>query len=304
MDADLSLSLGALEARWGRTDVVSFAERYGGPVALLQAGGASAVVALHGAQVLSYVPVNHSEVLWLSPAAKLGTGKAVRGGVPVCWPWFGQHPSDPTKPAHGFARASPWTVTGSAAAKNRARIVLAFDAPGTLQSGWPHRAVAEIDITLSDSLTIALSTYNRGVNGLEITQALHTYLAVGDIGAVTIEGFSGTPYLDQLAPGAMQRDAGLVRVSSEIDRIYQACAGPAVVTDEKSARRIHVAKSGSRSTVLWNPGLDKCARLGDMGAEGYRHMICIEAANAGDDKVTLAPGERHRLTTELSATKI
>ncbi len=304
LDGNLGASLDALEARWGRTGAISFAERYGGPVALLQAGGSTAVVALQGAQVLTYLPANHSEVLWLSPVAKLGTGKAVRGGVPVCWPWFGPHPSDPTKPAHGFVRARLWSIAGSAAAKNRARLVLSYDATPQTVDGWPNRANAEIEITLSDTLTISLSTENRGAGSLEITQALHTYLAVGDIGAATIEGFEGQSYIDQINPGPLRRETALVGITGEIDRIYQDCDGPVVVTDQKGGRQIRVSKTGSRSTVLWNPGLDKCARLGDMGADGYRRMLCVEAANAGNDKVTLAPGERHRLTTEISVANI
>ena len=303
MGGELSPSLDALEARWGRTGAVTFAERYGGPVALLQAGGATAVVALQGAQVLTYVPENHSEVLWLSPVAKLGTGKAVRGGVPVCWPWFGPHPSDKTKPAHGFMRARHWSVTGSAAKPGRARLVLAYDTSAKTQPDWAHRALAEIEITLTDTLTIALSTENRGNNDVLMTQALHTYLAIGDIGAVRVTGFEDRPYLDQLAPGPMRNGAEPVCVTAEIDRIYQECVCPVIVTDQMGRRQISVAKTGSRSTVLWNPGPEKSARLGDMGTDGYRHMLCVEAANAGHDTVTLAPGERHRLTTELSVTK-
>lgn len=307
MGEGLGPSLGALEARWGRTGAVCFAERYGGPAVLLQAGGASAMVALQGAQVLSYQPRGQAEALWLSPMASLGTGKVVRGGVPVCWPWFGPHPSDQTKPAHGFVRAKPWSVAGSAATSESARLVLVYDAVPNLDAGWPHRALAEIEITLAETLKISLSTENRGAGDLELTQALHTYLAVGDIGAVTIDGFVGQPYVDQLAPGRpgpMRVEDVPVRVISEVDRIYQDCEGPVIVIDEKNARRIRVAKTGSRSTVLWNPWIEKSARLGDMGADGYRHMLCVEAANAGNDKVTLAHGERHRLMTELSVTNI
>ncbi len=308
LEGQLGVSLGALEARWGRTGAIRFAERYGGPVALLQAGGASAVVALQGAQVLSYVPAQQSEVLWLSPVARLGTGKAVRGGVPVCWPWFGPHPSDPAKPAHGFVRARPWSVTGSAATKNRSRLVLAYDASPKDASpksdaDWPNRALAEIEVTLADTLTVSLSTENRGGIDLVLTQALHTYLAVGDIGAVTVAGLEGQRFIDQLAPGHMRMEQSPIGVACEIDRIYQESGGPVIVTDQKGARQIRIAKTGSRSTVLWNPWVEKSARLGDMGDEGYRHMLCVEAANAGNDTVTLAPGERHRLTTELSVAK-
>lgn len=304
LGGDMSPSLDALEARWGRTGAVTIAERYGGPVALLQAGGATAVVALQGAQVLSYVPPMQSEVLWLSPVAKLGTGKAVRGGVPVCWPWFGPHPTERTKSAHGFVRARPWSVTGSAAKSGRARLVLAYDASPKSQPDWPHRALAEIEITLAETLTIALSTENRGENDLLLTQALHTYLAVGDIRAVTVDGFADQPFIDQLSPGLMRRELELLSVKAEIDRIYQDSEGPVIVTDQKGGRQLRVSKTGSRSTVLWNPWIEKSASLGDMGSDGYRHMLCVEAANAGNDTVTLAPGERHRLKTEISVKKI
>lgn len=131
-----------LDARWGRAGAVVFTERHGGPVAVLHAAGATAVVAIQGAQVLSWIPNNATDALWLSPAAQLGTGKAVRGGIPVCWPWFGPHPSDATKPAHGFVRAAPWQVTGSAASDGRAHLVLGFDATGIDPALWPHRARA------------------------------------------------------------------------------------------------------------------------------------------------------------------
>ena len=300
MGGEAGVSLGALEARWGRTGAVHFAERYSGPVALLHAGGASACIALQGAQVLSYVPQGKSDVLWLSPDAKLGTGRPVRGGVPVCWPWFGPHPTDASKSAHGFVRGRTWSVLGSAAAANRARLVLGFDAASARADDWPHRALAEIEITLADTLTISLSTENRGGGDLLLTQALHTYLSVGDIGAVSIDGLAGRPFIDQLAPGAMRSEQAPIQVACEMDRIYQESDGAVTVADTRLGRKIRVSKTGSRSTVVWNPWIGKSERLGDMGPDGYRHMLCIEAANTGNDAVTLARGERHRISTELT----
>jgi glucose-6-phosphate 1-epimerase len=302
--------LAALEARWGRapgfgTGGVRFEQRYGGPVAVLEAAGSVAIVALQGAQVLSWQsPQSKEDVLWLSPVAKLGTGKAVRGGVPVCWPWFGPHPADAKKPAHGFVRAAHWRVAGSAASARRATLVLSFDAAMIDPTLWPSRASAELEITLAEALTISLSTTNLGDEPLALTQALHTYLAVGDIADISVSGFEDRTYIDQLDNHARRVQAGEISFQGEVDRIYQGAPGAVIVTDRNLGREIQVAKLGSQSTVVWNPWIEKAERLGDMGPEGYRRMLCIEAANAGDDVVTLAPNARHRLVTEISVKPI
>lgn len=290
----------ALDARWGRVPGVTFAERFGGTVAILEAGGSTAIVALQGAQVLSWRPPGQShDVLWLSPVAKLGTGKAVRGGIPVCWPWFGPHPGDTAKPAHGFVRSAPWRIAGSAASDTRARLVLAFDTSAMDVAMWGQRAQAELEITVGETLTVSLTTDNLSAAPFAMTEALHTYLSVGDIAAVTVKGLEGRTYIDQVADGARKQQIGAIAVDGEVDRIYQVSADEVVVTDTALAREIRISKSGSLSTVVWNPWIEKAARLGDMGEDGYRRMVCIETANAGDDVITLAPRARHRLVTEL-----
>ena len=297
--------LPALEARWGRAPGVRFEQRFGGTVAVLEVAGSVAIVALQGAQVLSWrCHAHHDDVLWLSPVAKIGTGKAVRGGVPVCWPWFGPHPEDAKKPAHGFVRTANWRVTGSAASAVRSRLVLSFDMAAIDTTLWPWRAQAEIEITLTDKLTIALSTSNLGPQPFALTEALHTYLAVGDIAEVSITGFEGRTYIDQLDRNARRVQSGAVQFAGEVDRIYQDVVGGVLVTDHRLGREISVSKTGSRSTVVWNPWNLKAERLGDIGSDGYRRMLCIEAANAGDDVVTLAPGARHRIATEIVIRKI
>ena len=293
-----------LEARWGRRGAMMFAEAYGGPVAVLTAAGGRAVVALQGAQVLSWNADGFGEALWLSPVAKLGTGKAVRGGIPICWPWFGPHPSDAAKPAHGIVRTVPWRVAGSAAAPDRARLVLTFDATAVEPALWPHRARAEIEITLSKALTVSLTTVNLGPLPITLTEALHTYFAVGDVTEVSVSGLAGRRYIDQLAAGHQPIETGAIRFTREVDRIYQETPDDVIVEDTSLARRIRVAKSGSLSTVVWNPGREKAQRLGDMGEDGYRGMVCIETANAGADVVTLAPGARHRLVAEISLARL
>ena len=299
--------LGALNEHFGRDGAVRFGNRFGGEVAMLRSDSGTAVVALQGAQVLSWVPHGGQDVLWLSPVAVLGTGKAVRGGIPICWPWFGPASgpaggpaSEPAKPAHGFVRAAPWEVVETSAGGGHAKIRLSLDATGIDPALWPHQAMCELEIVLDNALTVSLLTKNVGVAPFDLTQALHTYLAVGDVTQISLEGLDGCAFIDQLAPGPLKVQHGAIQIAGEVDRIYQASPQTVRVLDRGNARIIDVAKTGSHTTVVWNPWVEKSARLGDMGVDGYRRMICVEAANAGQDVVTLAPGARHQLVSKLS----
>lgn len=295
----------ALEARFGRTGAVHFEQHaLGGVVCVLTRQDARAIVALQGAQVLSYETAAFGDLLWLSPVARLGTGKALRGGVPVCWPWFGPHPADAKKPAHGFVRTRTWRVAGSAASEEAARLILEFDFEKLPADLWPQRTSLQLEVTLGDTLSVALSTENRSRTPMELTGALHSYFRVRDVAAVSIHGLEGRPYIDQLAPGDLKCDPAPIVIRGETDRIYQEAAGPVSIVDAGLARRIEIASRGSRSCVVWNPGLEKAARLADMGPDGERHMLCVETANAGRDVVYLAPGARHRLVTQISAARL
>jgi glucose-6-phosphate 1-epimerase len=298
-----------LTARWGRPDAIMFEDRFGGTVAIMRSPEGCAVVALQGAQVLSWVPTVESEsqgdVLWLSPVARLGTGKAVRGGIPICWPWFGAHPHDGAAPAHGFVRTALWTVQSAAVVDNdEVRLVLTIDAPGAEFSPWPHSATATLEITLGTSLTLALSTENTGAEPLVLSQALHSYFSVGDIARTLLTGLDGRRYLDQLEPLSRPVQHGPLEIAAEVDRIYQDSPDAVVISDETRSRRIEITKSGSLSTVVWNPWIEKSARLGDAGADGYRRFVCVETANTGDDAVTLAPGARHQLIAKLAVRQL
>ncbi|MEQ1710373.1 MAG: hypothetical protein ABL908_03130, partial [Hyphomicrobium sp.] len=197
-----------LDARHGVAGALRFSQSaLGGVVAELEAGGASAVVALKGGQLLSYVAAGSaSDVLWLSPAARLDAAKAVRGGIPVCWPWFGPHPHEPGWPAHGVARTAAWQVVGSEKVGGGVRLRLGFQA-GAGVTGNPGRGVGVvIEVTLGDALDVALVTRNDGPDAIEITQALHTYLSVGDVAGVSITGLEDRDYVDQLVvPEARMR---------------------------------------------------------------------------------------------------
>jgi glucose-6-phosphate 1-epimerase len=288
--------LAALAGRFAVPGRVAFeASPLGGPVVRLATGEAEAVVALHGAQVLGWNRAGQG-LLWLSPTARIRSGKGIRGGIPVCWPWFADHPTEPTRPAHGFVRHRPWSVIATEATPDAASVTLATATVDPDQPLWPHHAEVRLTVTLGASLGLALETRNTGHAPFPLTEALHTYFRVSDISDVAVSGLEGLAYLDKLDGFARKVQAGPVRFAGEVDRIYLGDIGRITLADAGTGRSIAIRGSGSRSAVVWNPWTAKTARLGDMGSpDAFRQMVCIETANAGDDVITLAPGETHRL---------
>jgi glucose-6-phosphate 1-epimerase len=277
----------------GRVDIEQ--SPLGGPVARLTSGRFQALVALHGAQVLNWT-CDGSGLLWLSPIARIRDGKGIRGGIPVCWPWFADHPTDPTKPAHGFVRHRAWSLAGTRATADSASISLATATTEADRQLWPHQAEVRVTVTLGETLAVALETRNTDASPFPLTQALHTYFRVGDIGDVSVSGLDGRTYLDKLDGFARKTQFGAITVTAEVDRIYLGDTSPITLHDHGCDRRILIEGTGSRSAVVWNPWTAKTARLGDMGSpEAFRQMICVETANAGDDIVTLGPGQTHTL---------
>lgn len=288
-----------LQRQFARPGAITFSTLYGGPVARLAHGGSNAIVALQGAQVISYTADGLGELLWLSPQAKLGTGKAVRGGIPVCWPWFGPHPENTSHPAHGLVRARPWRVVETSADAEGTQITLALTAADCADALWPPVSAVSLQVRLTQSLEVVLTTQNHGQIPLTLTQALHSYFKIGDIDAIHIGGLEDIPYIDQLEPGSLKNESSEVRVCGEIDRIYQGPTSHIALSDAALGRRLLIRSQGSASAVVWNPWIEKSARLGDLGEDGYRGMVCIETANAGDDRVALDPGDKHALCMNL-----
>lgn len=299
-------ALAQLNAAFGQTSSKAGAITFqssplGGILAHLISGGHQASVALQGAQVLSWQPAGHGEMLWLSPMAKLGTGTAVRGGIPVCWPWFAAHPQDLAKPLHGFVRTRTWEVVASAVAEGAARLVLETETGPHDAALWPHSAEVKLEIEMGSALRLSLSTRNTGVSALPLTQALHSYLRVGDIADVHVEGLDGRTYIDKVdANSRKTQSSAELRIDREVDRIYLGDTGRITLADAALGRRIEIASGGSRSAVVWNPWMERSARIADMGAGGYRTLLCIETANAGDDTIRLEPGSVHTLGASLS----
>lgn len=289
-----------LNETFGKSEAVTFFDsNLGGLAVELKTPQAIATVALHGAHVLDFRPKDAKEVLWMSPSARIAEGQGIRGGIPVCWPWFAAHATDPSKPDHGFVRKTSWEVVRTWHS-GETGIELMFPFTEQVTSLWSGRADLRVNVSLTDKLTVELVTTNAGPEPIALTQALHTYFAVAEISQTSVHGLEDVAYLDKLQDYRRLRQQGPIRFAGEVDRIYESTQDDVVIADPGNARNIRVAKAGSHSTVVWNPWIEKSARLSDMPPDSYRGMVCVETTNAGGDVVTLAPRNTHRLATTIS----
>lgn len=250
----------------------------------------TAKVALHGAHVMSWRPVDEEEVLYLSPDAVYKEGKAIRGGIPVCWPWFNAHPADASQPSHGLVRGRFWEFLG--ATEDALGVTLCF---GIRVGIWN----AELTVRAGEELEVVLESKNVSEVPVVVSGALHTYLGVSDISQVRVVNLDGCTYLDTVGERQNRKQKGDVVFEREVDRIYESSSSILLV-DDHSGRTILIEKSGSPSTVVWNPWAEKAAALADLPDDGYLKFCCIEAAIANDRAEIVMPGASHVLMTRIS----
>jgi glucose-6-phosphate 1-epimerase len=267
----------------------------------------TAELVLQGAHLCRWHPAGHPHpVLWMSQASRFEPGAPIRGGVPVCFPWFGPRAGDPAAPPHGFARVKPWTLDGvNVEADGTAILRLSLRADDTTRTIVPQDFTATFTVRVGATLGMALRVENRGPGAFRFEEALHTYFTVGDVRQVRVEGLQGATYLDKTDGGQRktQTDAE-VTVSAETDRLYLDTVTNVTVTDPVLARRLTIAKAGSLSTVVWNPWVAKSWAMPDFGDEEWPGMICIETVNAVDNAVTLAEGASHELSATVTVETI
>ncbi|HEY9052964.1 MAG TPA: D-hexose-6-phosphate mutarotase, partial [Gammaproteobacteria bacterium] len=270
------------------------------PVVEVSNQSATATIVLQGAHLIAWAPSGEQQVIWLSQDAKFAKGKSIRGGVPVCWPWFGPHEASKDFPAHGYARMVPWNVTEVSSAKGITRIGFRIVQDDKAKSMWPHDCELEMVYSIGTKLGIELITRNTGKQAFVIGEALHTYFEVGDVSRVSIDGLNDCPYLDKVDNFKRKQQSGAVTITEEVDRIYLESADDCIIVDPVMQRRIRIAKKGSHSTVVWNPWIEKANQMGDLGPNGYLKMLCVESANAAEDVVTIKPDKEHRLSVSYS----
>ena len=290
-----------LNARYAIAHHLSFKESDGLIVVEIDNAHATASICLQGAHLMTWTPKGQQPVIWLSPAAKLAPGKSIRGGVPVCWPWFGPHPTQASFPGHGFARTVMWEVIGAKALKDSGTWLAFRLAPtDATRAQWPHPCELVLQVVVGNTLDMDLGTLNTGTAPITIGDALHTYFEVSDLREVAIHGLDGIPYIDKVNGSAQKQQAGPISIYQEVDRIYFNTGHDCVIEDPAWKRRIRIAKLGSRSTVVWNPWIEKANKMGDLGENGYLNMVCVESTNAADDVVTIAPQQEHHLWVRYS----
>lgn len=298
--------LQSLQERFEHAPELTFRSGPGGlTIAEIANRHAQASVALHGGHVLAFQPRGQKPVLWVSKQSHYAAGKAIRGGIPVCWPWFGGHPTDSDQPAHGFVRTSSWSVLGvEVTAEQVTRLRLGMTDADATRAVWPHAFQLELTVTVGPVLEVELLFRNPGSSAFTCSGALHSYFAVSDIANAGIHGLDGCVYLDKVASYERFEQTGPIAVTAETDRIYLDTTADCLISDAGWQRTIHVAKHGSRTTVVWNPWVDRARQLADFGDDEYRAMVCVETANTADDQITVPPGGEHRLTTTLSVETI
>ncbi len=273
----------------------------GQTIATINNEQASASIALQGGHLMTWVPVGAAPVIWLSPAARFTPGKSIRGGVPICWPWFGAHATQADFPAHGFARTTDWHVINSTALPDGATQITFELAPANVPvQQWSHPTSVQYQITVGKALSLALTTRNTSQTDITISEALHTYFAVSDVRNISIDGLNGCHYLDKVDGMREKQQVGAITFATEVDRVYVDTEGDCIIRDPKLSRQIRIRTTGSHSTVVWNPWIEKAAQMGDMGDNGYLHMVCVESANAAQNRVTIPAGDEHRLMASYS----
>jgi len=277
--------------------VLSFIPGGGGLVkARVSTRWSEAEVYLYGAQVTGFQKKNEPPLLFLSRVSRFEPGKAIRGGVPICFPWFGPRAGDAS---HGFARITEWEVErASAVPEGGATLRFRLPEPANWREWSP--IVAEFEATVTDQLTLQLAVTNGAKDQeFEFESCLHTYFAVGDVHQIWISGLESTPYLDHLQHEAPRPEAAPVRITAQTDRTYLDASGPVEIHDPVLNRRIRIEKSGSRSTVVWNPWTTQ--PLPDFGPGEYEQMVCVESGNVGRNRVRLLPGQTTTMKVVLNS---
>jgi glucose-6-phosphate 1-epimerase len=263
--------------------------RAGLPELLLDNGHSRVRIALQGAHITEYT-VNNDNLLWVSQSARYENGKAIRGGIPLCWPWFGASPDEADWPQHGFARTSRFRLVSQQSDEQETAVILALDEASSIP-GWQNASL-EVEIRLSDRLWMELRTTNLSDDDLLVGAGLHSYFYVADASAISVPAVTGLAYLDKPAGFAHRTQETPLRIEGEVDRVYLQPPPSVKLIDPARQGDITIDAWGNTDLVVWNPGPTVAASMGDFDDHGYKNMVCIEPALALGNRRHLAPGER------------
>ena len=267
----------------------------------IKTAAAEAEIFLLGAQLTHWAPAGEAPVIFVSDRSHYAEGTPIRGGVPVCFPWFGPKPGEAQ---HGFLRNATWDLSEVRVEGEEVVAILTTRATSATRERWPFDFEAQITYRIGRSLRMEFQVTNTSAAGFTFSAALHTYLIVGDIHKVRVTGLEGTDYRDFPDRSVVRRQEDAITFQGETDRVYVNTEATCVLHDPSTGRRIVVAKEGSRSTTVWNPWIAKSAAMGDFGDDEWKRMVCIETANAWENSVELGAGEMHRMSAVISVEKL
>jgi glucose-6-phosphate 1-epimerase len=259
---------------------------------------------LHGAHVTSWKPAGGKEVLFLSSQTRWEDGRAIRGGVPICFPWFGGKADDPNAPAHGFVRTKAWQLESVTEAGDEVTVSMSTESGEDTKRWWPADFRAIYRATFGSELRLELVVINTGTTSLRFEEALHAYHRVENVLKTRVGGLDTVRYIDKTDSNVKKIQRGEIAIVSETDRVYLDTSDPIEISDPVLGRRTRVAKENSRTTVVWNPWVQKARSLQDLGDDQWMQMICIETSNVSDFAVDLAPGQQHKMSALVSVAEI
>lgn len=290
-----------LNQRFGSPGRIAFrAGEAGLPIVSLAGKYGSCEVSLYGGHVLGYTPVGLGPVLFLSKKSAFEPGKPIRGGIPVCWPWFGPAAEGSGLPLHGFARTLQWDLCATEYSGEATELRLSLADDGLTRRMWDFAFDLKLRIRLEQQLTLELVTENRDTRPFDFSQGFHPYFRMSDITSVEVHGLEDAAYTDY--PSAEpKRQQGALVIQGETNRIYTPEKNEIAIRDAKLKRATLVTFSGTRNAVVWNPWAERIKTFGDLAEDDYTRMLCVEPVNRGDTAITLGPGERHTLKMEIQA---
>ena len=254
---------------------------------------------LHGAHVTSWKPSGADEVLFLSSQSRWDHSHAIRGGIPICFPWFGGKSDDPAAPAHGFARTKEWSIESISQAGRAVTVSMFTESDESTRRWWPADFRLVYRATFAPELGLELLMTNTGRTALRFEEALHAYHRVGDVEKARLQGLDGVQYLDKTDSNRKKMQRGDIAITSETDRVYLDTTGAIELDDPVIHRATQVVKENSRTTVVWNPWVQRARALSDLGDDEWTQMICIESSNVSDFAVDLAPGQQHTMKARV-----
>jgi glucose-6-phosphate 1-epimerase len=293
------MDIDQLNKNHGIPGIVNFVKGQGNlPFIIIRNQNATAVISLHGGQILSFKPSTQiTDMLFLSKKSSYEDGKAIRGGIPVCWPWFGPDPKGLQRPNHGFVRTHLWKVINTTSTDNETKISLQFIESQKKDRTWKQPFTLILEFTIASELSLKLTTHNTGDKPFSFTQAFHTYFRVGVINQIQVTGLEGCSYFDKLDQGKEKTQAGIVTIAEEVDRIYQDVNNHVCLIDPALNRRIKIVSQNCKTGVVWNPWQKTSRKMADLGNQDYKHFVCVETGNIAFDLIQIPPDGEHSLFT-------